>query len=98
MPDKIAESHTSTPSRGSSFFIENLLGSDRTEHPVCPIKHVRDGEGHRETIHATVHHKEVCREKSNTQFKMGKCRKGSPLPWYGRNSPTLGALERSDSE
>lgn len=98
MPDKLAESHTSTPSRGSSFFIENLLGSDRTEPPACPAKHIRDGDGLRETIHTTVYHHEVCDEESDTHPKMEMCRNVSPSPWYRRDSMKLGALERSDSE
>ncbi|KAK3554076.1 hypothetical protein QTP70_019192 [Hemibagrus guttatus] len=98
MPDKVAENHTSTPSRGSSFFIENLLGSDRTEPPACPVKHILDGEGHREPIHTTVHHQEVCHEEFNTHPKLETCRKGSlPSLWYGRDSLNLGALERSES-
>ncbi|XP_017318700.1 homeobox protein HMX1 [Ictalurus punctatus] len=97
MPDKLAESHTSTPSRGSSFFIENLLGSDRTEPPACPAKHIRDGDGLRETIHTTVYHHEVCDEESDTHPKMEMCRNVSPSPWYRRDSMKLGALERSDS-
>ncbi|XP_017565620.1 homeobox protein HMX1 [Pygocentrus nattereri] len=34
MSEKNAESRTSTPPRGSSFFIENLLGSGRVEPPL----------------------------------------------------------------
>lgn len=101
MPDKIAESHTSMQSRGSSFFIENLLGSDRTEPPpVCPVKHIRDGEGLRETIHTPVYqqHQEACHEESSTHSRMEMCRKGSPSLWYGRDSLNLGTLETSDSE
>ncbi|XP_060780846.1 homeobox protein HMX1 [Neoarius graeffei] len=100
MPDKIAESHTSMQSRGSSFFIENLLGSDRTEPPpVCPVKHIRDGEGLRETIHTPVYqqHQEACHEESSTHSRMEMCRKGSPSLWYGRDSLNLGTLETSDS-
>ncbi|XP_027001589.1 homeobox protein HMX1 [Tachysurus fulvidraco] len=98
MPDKLAENHTSAPLRGSAFFIENLLGSDRSEPPVCPVKHILDGEGHRETTHTTVHDQEVCHEESNTHSNMEICRKGSPPSlWYRRDSLNLGALERSES-
>ncbi|KAL7889645.1 hypothetical protein AOLI_G00019030 [Acnodon oligacanthus] len=45
MNEKHAESRTSTPPRGSSFFIENLLGSSHVEPPL------QDGEqGERVTV------------------------------------------------
>ncbi|MCI4376130.1 hypothetical protein PGIGA_G00184690 [Pangasianodon gigas] len=91
MPDQMAESHTPTPSRGSSFFIENLLGTDRSEPPACPVKPIRDGEGPRETIHTTLYHHGVCHEESNTHSKVEMCGEESPSPWYRRT------LERSDS-
>ncbi|XP_053358669.1 homeobox protein HMX1 [Clarias gariepinus] len=96
MPETITESNTSTLSRGSSFFIENLLGSDRTEPPASNLKHMCDGEGHREMKNKTTYHHEVCRAESSTNSKIEMC-PPSPSPWYGRDSLNLGAVERSDS-
>ncbi|KAF7710166.1 homeobox protein HMX1 [Silurus meridionalis] len=93
MPDKIADSRAPTPSRGSSFFIENLLGSARIEPPACAAKNTRgDHEHDRETIHTTVCHHEVCQEKSKVEMAP----KGSPSSWYRRDPLNFEDL-RSDS-
>ncbi|KAF5901603.1 homeobox protein HMX1-like, partial [Clarias magur] len=69
---------------------------NRTEPPASNLKHMRDGEGHREMKHKTTFHPEVCRAESSTISKMEMC-SPSPSPWYGRDSLNLGALDRSDS-
>uniref|UniRef100_A0A8C2ABU7 H6 family homeobox 1 n=1 Tax=Cyprinus carpio TaxID=7962 RepID=A0A8C2ABU7_CYPCA len=87
MHDKSQQQRTSTTSRGSSFFIENLLGSC-TEKSVRPLK---DNDGmEREMVlkgSAKAHRKEMCSQASSTCFKTEMCRSTqSPLEWYGRES------------
>ncbi|XP_043105712.1 homeobox protein HMX1 [Puntigrus tetrazona] len=88
MHDKSQQRHTSSASRGSSFFIENLLGSCRTEKPARPSK---DNHGtERETAlkgGTEAHLKEMCSQASSAGFKTGICRSTrSPLDWYERDA------------
>ncbi|KTG06381.1 hypothetical protein cypCar_00002704 [Cyprinus carpio] len=88
MHDKSQQQHTSTTSRGSSFFIENLLGSCRTEKSVRPLK---DNDGmEREMVlkrGTKAHRKEMCSQASCTGFKTDMCRSTqSPLEWYERET------------
>ncbi|XP_056327006.1 LOW QUALITY PROTEIN: homeobox protein HMX1 [Danio aesculapii] len=83
MHEKSQQQHTSTTSRGSSFFIENLLGSCKTEKPVCPIK---DNDGTERAIalkgYPNAYRKEMCIQASSTGFKT----EISPLEWKGRET------------
>ncbi|KAK9981218.1 hypothetical protein ABG768_000775 [Culter alburnus] len=86
MHDRSQQQHTSTTSRGSSFFIENLLGSCRTEQSVRLIK---DNDGmDREIVvkgSTKAYRKEIYSQASSTGFKTEMCRSTqSPLEWYGR--------------
>ncbi|TSK22535.1 Homeobox protein HMX1 [Bagarius yarrelli] len=97
MPDKIAESPASKSLRRSSFFIENLLGSVRTEPPACHAKHTQDDEEHKKTIHTPGHDQKVCREATNRHSKVERCQKGSASPVCGGDTLNLRALRRSIS-
>lgn len=83
MHEKSQQQHTSTTSRGSSFFIENLLGSCRTEKPVCPIKD-NDGTERANALkgYPNAYRKEMCNQASSTGFKT----EISPLEWKGRET------------
>ncbi|XP_067298769.1 homeobox protein HMX1 [Pseudorasbora parva] len=88
MHDKSQKQHTSTTSRGSSFFIENLLGSCRTEKSVRPIKD-NDGTDREIVLKSSTktHRKEMCSQASSTGFKTETCRSTqSPHEWYGRET------------
>lgn len=88
MHDKSQQQHTSTTSRSSSFFIENILGTCRTEKSVLPIK---DSDGtDREIVlkgNTKAYRKEMCSQASSRGFKTEMCRSTqSPLEWYGRET------------
>ncbi|XP_016089984.1 homeobox protein HMX1-like [Sinocyclocheilus grahami] len=98
MHDKSKQQHTSTTSRGSSFFIENLLGSCWTEKSVRPLK---DNDGmEREMVlkgGTKAHRKEMCSQASSTGFKTDMCRSTqSPLEWYKRDTSESPKGESSD--
>ncbi|XP_062852482.1 homeobox protein HMX1 [Trichomycterus rosablanca] len=89
MQTNISDTRTSIPARRSSFFIENLLASDRTGSPVSPARDIREEEGHQETESPTLpsHH-----EASSPVISASSV-------WYRRNSVNLGAsLESSRDE
>lgn len=88
MHDKSQQQHTSTTFRGSSFFIENLLGSCRTEKSARPLK---DNDGMEQEMvfkgGTKAHSKAMCSQASSTGFKTEMCRSTqSPLEWYGRET------------
>ncbi|XP_026118542.1 homeobox protein HMX1-like [Carassius auratus] len=88
MHDKSHQQHTSTTSRGSSFFIENLLGSCRTEKSARPLK---DNDGMEREMGlkrgTKAHRKEMCSQASSTGFKTDMCRSTQPpLEWHERET------------
>ncbi|XP_065121608.1 homeobox protein HMX1 [Paramisgurnus dabryanus] len=99
MHDKNIQRHTSATSRGSSFFIENLLGCCRTEPSVSAIKD-KDGVKKEPFLVGSTkaHRKEICSQESNTGMEAEVCRRAqSPLEWYGRET-NLNAAERPKSQ
>ncbi|XP_016424528.1 homeobox protein HMX1-like [Sinocyclocheilus rhinocerous] len=97
MHDKSQQQRTSTTSSGSSFFIENLLGSCRTEKSVRPLKD-NDGMEREMVLKASTkaHRKEMCSQASSTGFKTEMCRSAqSPLDWYGRETSETGPKEET---
>ncbi|XP_030644185.1 homeobox protein HMX1 [Chanos chanos] len=95
-------SQTSTSSKGSSFFIENLLGSSRSETSVSPVKDDAAVESRRETAlrdRVTVeHYGEVRGQASSSALKTEMCRsRQSPLQWYGQTSFNFRNFERPES-
>ncbi|XP_039546330.1 homeobox protein HMX1 [Pimephales promelas] len=86
MHDKSQPQHTSPTSRGSSFFIENILGTCRTDKSVRPIQ---DGDGTgREIVlkGSKAYRKEMCSQASSTGVKTEMCRSTPILGWYGRET------------
>ncbi|XP_076831065.1 homeobox protein HMX1 [Brachyhypopomus gauderio] len=101
MHDKIPESHTSTSSRGPSFFIDNLLSSRRADPLAWPGQDNDDRGCERDTAlrggSATVRGHEVCGQ-TTTAIKTDLCRgRRLPLAWYGRETLNLSVLERPES-
>ncbi|KAI7810737.1 homeobox protein HMX1 [Triplophysa rosa] len=102
MHDKIPQRHTSPSSRGSSFFIENLLGCCRTETSVLPVKENYGAENKSEMFYVgntEAHRKEIRRQAFSPDLKTEMCRSDqSPLDWYGRETSNLNAAERPESQ
>ncbi|XP_051992977.1 homeobox protein HMX1-like [Xyrauchen texanus] len=100
MHDKSPQRRTSNTSRSSSFFIENLLGSCRTEPSVSPIND-SDGKGSKREVvlkgSTKAHRNEMCSQAA-TGFKTEMSRDTqSPLEWHGRGTSHLKVLEPPES-
>ncbi|XP_051983498.1 homeobox protein HMX1 [Xyrauchen texanus] len=100
MHEKSPLRHTSTTSRSTSFFIENLLGSCRTEPPVSPINDNDGTASKREMVlkgNIEAHRTEMC-QTTSTGFRTEMCRNTrSPLEWYARDTSHLKAQELPES-
>nr|XP_006629747.1 PREDICTED: homeobox protein HMX1 [Lepisosteus oculatus] len=101
MPDKAAESQNSTSARVSSFFIENLLGSNRKEETRDTIQDNIDDCSKEMFFHSGVavsHCNQICCQVSNAGFSTQNCPlRIYPLEWYRRASLNCAAHERLGS-
>ncbi|XP_041087476.1 homeobox protein HMX1-like [Polyodon spathula] len=100
MPDKAAESQKSTSARVSSFFIENLLGSNRKENKKEKNREHADDCSREKRFHNAVavsHCSQICYQVSNAAFSSKNHRHGeNPLVWY-RESQNFTKYEETES-
>ncbi|XP_052457731.1 homeobox protein HMX1-like [Carassius gibelio] len=96
MRDKSQQHRPSTTSRGSSFFIENLLGSCKTEQSGRPLKY-NDGMEQEMDLKgsAKAHLKEMCSQAPSTGFKTERSTL-SPLDWCGLETSETGPKEETN--